>query len=193
VSPYLPSWRVLIADACAGRRAFLRACLHALGHQPIESETGPTALRMLRGDDVDAALLHMHLPGMDGLHVLTEFRKHRNDVAILLMSSDSSIPEASSVFRNGGDSYLPLPLTKLTLADELRQAYVRREVIVANLFKQLLMLIDESAFAAATALVESDELFRGDACTGRCEPRGQVNHTGLRQSPRRYPESFGGS
>jgi CheY-like chemotaxis protein len=148
---------VLIADASAGRRAFLRTCLRALGHEPVESESGPTALRILRGDDVDVALLHMQLPGMDGLHVLTEFRKHRNDVAILLMSSQSSIPEVSSVFRSGADSYLPLPITKLALADELNQAYQRREVIVTNLFKRLLMLFDESAFATMTALVESDE------------------------------------
>src|SRR5262249_50565620 len=137
-------------------RAFLRTCLRALGHQPIESETGPTALRILRSDDVDAALLHMHLPGMDGLHVLTEFRKHRNDVAILLMSSESSIPEVSSVFRRGGDRFLPLPVTKAALADELRQAYERREEIVTKLFKRLIMLIDESAFAAMSTLVASD-------------------------------------
>lgn len=168
MSPELPSWRVLIADASAGRRAFLRTCLRAMGHQPIESETGPTALRILRNDDVDAALLHMHLPGMDGLHVLTEFRKHRNDVAILLMSSESSIAEVSCVFRSGGDSYLPLPVSKFALADELRQAYQRREVIVANLFKQLLMLIDESAIAAMNALVDARDSTNPDACTVRC-------------------------
>jgi hypothetical protein len=35
VSPDLPSWRELIADASAGRRAFLRTCLRALGLEPV--------------------------------------------------------------------------------------------------------------------------------------------------------------
>jgi DNA-binding response OmpR family regulator len=161
----LPTCCVLIADACAARRAFLRDCLSARGHRSVESETGPTALRMLRGDDVDAALLHVQLPGMDGMHVLTEFRKHRNDVAVLLMSSDPSIPEASTAFRTGGDSYLPLPVTECTLAEELQQACRRREVIISNLFARLLLTIEESALAAMTEFSGSSSR---DVCTAPC-------------------------
>jgi CheY-like chemotaxis protein len=171
VSPNVPSWQVLIADACAGRRASLRASLCALGHHPIESETGPTALRILHDQDLDLALVHVHLPGMDGLQVLQEFRKHRNDIAILVMSSESSVMELRSAFRNGGDSYLPLPVTKFSLADELRQAYERREVIVANLFNRFLIQIADSAFELRKPMVKSAGSPDTDFFTANCEHR----------------------
>jgi CheY-like chemotaxis protein len=172
LNPDLPSCCVLIADPSATRRARLSALLRAQGHRLIESETGPTALRMLRGDNADVALLHVNLPGMDGLHVLAEFRKHRNDVAILLMSSDASIAEARAAFHKGGDDYLPLPLSDRELAEKLREAYQRREAIVSQLFQRMLVTIDGSVFAIVASFAEAENGFSSEAHAERYEPRG---------------------
>ena len=70
---------ILIVDDDAALREGLAETLADLGHRSAEAEDGAAALRHLGRGRVDAVLLDLRMPGMDGLEVLG---RERPDVIV---------------------------------------------------------------------------------------------------------------
>ena len=66
---------ILIVDDDAALRDTLREALVDLGHEPHLADSGAAALALLSRTQVDAALIDLRMPGMDGLELLARIRK----------------------------------------------------------------------------------------------------------------------
>ncbi len=64
----------LIVDDDTAMRESLSETLADLGHQPVAKEGGQAALDYLRTKTVDAVLLDLRMPGLDGIEVLTRIQ-----------------------------------------------------------------------------------------------------------------------
>jgi len=85
---------------------------------------GPTALRLLEKQTVDAVLLDVMMPGMDGLSVLRKIRE-KSDVPVIMLTAKGDETDRVVGLELGADDYLPKPFSPRELLARLR-AVIRR-------------------------------------------------------------------
>jgi DNA-binding response OmpR family regulator len=97
----------------------LRFNLEAEGHAVEVVGTGEAALELLAtpGHQVDIAVLDVMLPGIDGFTVVSELRKLRQFIPVLMLTARHRPEDVLKGFASGADDYLPKPFDlKILLA-----------------------------------------------------------------------------
>lgn len=135
--------RILIADDHNIARAGLR---HLLARDPdiqvtAEAADGEQALRLLRGGDIDLALMDINMPKRTGMEVLQDMQQEGISVPVLIVSMYPD-EHALRALRAGAAGFL----TKDCEADELLRAVhtIRRgqRYTNAELAQRLLLRLD---------------------------------------------------
>jgi two-component system, OmpR family, response regulator len=85
---------------------------------------GYTALRLLEEHAVDAVLLDIMMPGMDGLSVLRKLRE-KSDVPVIMLTAKGDETDRVVGLELGADDYLPKPFSPRELLARVR-AVTRR-------------------------------------------------------------------
>jgi CheY-like chemotaxis protein len=78
--------RLLVCDDSPVERLALCHLLRATGYLVDEASDGKAAIEYLRSVPVDALVLDLMLPVLDGFEVLEHLRKHRPELPVVLMS-----------------------------------------------------------------------------------------------------------
>lgn len=78
--------RVLVVDDDDDHLAYVVQLLERLGHEPTPAENGQRCLDILRGQDVDAIITDIFMPGADGIELVTELNKLGVKVPVLGMT-----------------------------------------------------------------------------------------------------------
>lgn len=81
---------------------------------------GPGGLAAARGNDVDAVVLDLMLPGLSGIEVCRQLRREGNDVPILMLTARGAVPERVAGLEAGADDYLVKPFALEELHARLR-------------------------------------------------------------------------
>jgi two-component system, OmpR family, response regulator MprA len=117
--------RVLIADDDRAVRESLRRSLAFNGYDVELAQDGVEALKALADRPVDAVVLDVMMPGLDGLATCRALRAQGNDVPILMLTARDAIADRVSGLDAGADDYLPKPFALEELLARLR-ALLRR-------------------------------------------------------------------
>ncbi len=88
---------------------FLARGLRAEGHTVTVEADGPSGLNSARGEEWDAIILDLMLPGLDGREVCRTLRAEKNNTAILMLTALDSTDEIVGGLRMGADDYLTKP------------------------------------------------------------------------------------
>jgi DNA-binding NtrC family response regulator len=109
---------VLIVDDDAALRESIAETLADLGHRSVQAENGQVALARLAEPGIDAVLLDLRMPGMDGLEVLrrarARARPHAPPIAVL-----TAVPTAANTIeamRFGAIDHIAKPVGRADLA-----------------------------------------------------------------------------
>ena len=132
--------RILIIDDESNIRKLLAGVLGDEGYDCEESSTGEDALQRLGiRADIDAVLLDLALPGMQGLEVLREIRALPSPPVVLMMSGHGSIESAVQATKSGAFDFIEKPLhpPKLLILLENALRVRRLETERAELLDQL--------------------------------------------------------
>jgi DNA-binding response OmpR family regulator len=86
---------------------------------------GSEGLTFALGEPYAAAVVDIMLPGLDGLSLVQELRKHKVMTPVLLLSAKASVDDRVRGLRGGGDDYLTKPFAFVELLARV-QALVRR-------------------------------------------------------------------
>lgn len=86
---------------------------------------GEEGLTMAMGNEYDAAIVDIMLPGLNGLALVEELRKQRSTVPVLILSAKASVDDRVKGLQTGGDDYLVKPFAFTELLARV-QALVRR-------------------------------------------------------------------
>lgn len=110
--------KVLVVDDESDLSLMVRMALRMAGHESLEATSGEEALEVLAGQAIDAMLLDLHLPRMDGWEVLQRVRADPacRELKIIVMSAHSSPGTKERAAHLGSDAYLtkPFALEELT-------------------------------------------------------------------------------
>ena len=117
---------LVIEDESASRLAIVRA-LRESQHTVFEAADGVTGLEIARSEPLDAVVLDLMLPRMDGIRLLTELRQ-TNRVPVIIVSARRTEDDRVEALDLGADDYLTKPFTVRELLARLR-AVVRLSLI----------------------------------------------------------------
>lgn len=106
-------------------RSALRRALALEGFQTLESESGEGAIAVLRERSVDAVVLDVLMPGIDGLEVCRRLRAAGDRTPILMLTARETVDDRVAGLEAGADDYLVKPFALQELIARLR-ALLRR-------------------------------------------------------------------
>jgi two-component system response regulator MprA len=116
---------VLVVDDERALRSALRRALALEGFATIESASGEAAIAVLRERSVDAVILDVLMPGIDGLEVCRRLRAAGDRTPILMLTARETVDDRVAGLEAGADDYLVKPFALQELIARLR-ALLRR-------------------------------------------------------------------
>jgi two-component system nitrogen regulation response regulator GlnG len=81
-------------------------------------------LAALQGDQPDALLTDIRMPGMDGLELLSQIQKIHPELPVIVMTAHSDLDSAVSAFHGGAFEYLPKPFDIKEVVDLAHRACI---------------------------------------------------------------------
>lgn len=115
---------ILVVDDEPAWVGALGALLGKAGHRIVAAYDGDEALRRFRADRVDAVLLDLAMPGLDGAEVCRQMRAE-SDVPILIVSGERDRTVPAELLDLGADDFIRKGAPSAELLARIR-AVVRR-------------------------------------------------------------------
>jgi DNA-binding NtrC family response regulator len=108
---------VLIVDDDDALREGLAETVADLGHVPLQAGDGAAALAVLAESAVDAVLLDLRMPGLDGLEVLKRIRARPDPPPVAVLTAVATAGNTIEAMRLGAVDHLTKPVSRADLAD----------------------------------------------------------------------------
>jgi two-component system NtrC family response regulator len=135
---------VLIIDDDPAMREGLSEALTDLGHTPQMASSGREGLAAL-SEKVEAVLLDLNMPGMDGIEVLRRIRSQESPPAVVVLTAFASAENTIEAMRLGAFDHLTKPIGRDELKDLLERVPSRRPPVATASKGSLDTLIGSSA------------------------------------------------
>jgi DNA-binding response OmpR family regulator len=136
--------KVLIVEDDRSLRDGLAMNLKASGYSVVTAGDGNEGLRAAFDEAPDLIILDIMLPGMNGLEILTELRRHQSQTPVLILSARDQIPDKIEGFGMGADDYVTKPF-------DLRELLAR---IDARLRRKRLQAMDQQTIRFGDVVVD---------------------------------------
>ena len=101
--------RILVTDDDEDSRWALTTLLKQEGFEALPAEDGTTALKIMKEEDLDAAVVDMKMPKVSGLKVLEEARKSGLKTPVILITAFAEVSCARRAVENGVFAFLMKP------------------------------------------------------------------------------------
>jgi two-component system KDP operon response regulator KdpE len=120
---------VLIVDDERSIRLSLRTILANLGFEIVEAARGEEALALVRTAQLDAVLLDINMPGIDGVEVCRTIRKFSPRLPIIMLTVQGGEDRKVDALDSGADDYITKPFQLRELTARLRAAVRRNKAL----------------------------------------------------------------
>jgi len=118
--------RVLVVEDQKRHLDSLRRGLEAEGYEVATACTGEEGLALATGEEIDALVLDLMLPGRDGMGILRELRSSGFAKPILILTARDAVEDRVQGLNEGADDYLVKPFAFAELLARLH-ALLRRD------------------------------------------------------------------
>ena len=108
-SPEQPQVRILLAEDDAAMRKAVKLNFIREGWHVVEAENGEEALALAKQHRLDAAVLDVMMPKLDGIAVCKSLRTEGSQLPILFLTAKNDGEDRVEGLRAGGDDYLGKP------------------------------------------------------------------------------------
>jgi two-component system OmpR family response regulator len=117
--------RLLIVEDDAKTASFILKGLRENGYAVDHVSDGETGLHMALNEPYDAAIIDVMLPKLDGLALIREVRRKKNQLPVIILSARGSTGDRVKGLETGSDDYLTKPFAFSELLARV-QALLRR-------------------------------------------------------------------
>ena len=93
---------------------------------------GQEGLDLAKSLPFDAVIVDVMMPGIDGLQVLDELKKHDDDLPVLMITAYASMESAIAAMKKGAFDYITKPFKNDEVLVVLRNAVERRQLVAEN-------------------------------------------------------------
>ncbi|MBS0317754.1 MAG: response regulator transcription factor, partial [Proteobacteria bacterium] len=122
--------RILLIDDDTELGAPLATYFGRFGLELVQALTPASGLARLRAGDIDAAILDVMLPEMDGFELCRAIRQH-SDLPILMLTARGELTDRVVGLELGADDYLPKPFEPRELVARVQAILRRRPAVPA--------------------------------------------------------------
>jgi two-component system nitrogen regulation response regulator NtrX len=123
--------RILLVDDEKKALVLLSGILEDNGFSVRTSSEAPSALKILQNETVDAVILDLKMPGIDGLTALGEIKKSHPHLPVIMLSGHGTIEKAVKSVKQGAFDFLEKPITSqkviITIRNALAMSQLRRD------------------------------------------------------------------
>jgi DNA-binding NtrC family response regulator len=116
---------ILIADDDAVQRRLVENMVQRCGYETVVVDSGDAAIAMLTAPDtkaVDAVVLDLVMPGLDGMGVLAKIREAGLNIPVIVQTAHGGIDNVVSAMRAGAHDFVVKPVGIERLQVSLRNA-----------------------------------------------------------------------
>src|SRR6201746_1697112 len=116
---------ILIADDDAVQRRLVENMVQKCGYEAIVLDSGDAAIAMLTAPDtpaIDAMVLDLVMPGLDGMGVLAKIREAGLNMPVIVQTAHGGIDNVVSAMRAGAQDFVVKPVGIERLQVSLRNA-----------------------------------------------------------------------
>jgi PAS domain S-box-containing protein len=99
------------------------------GYEPLTADDFDSALEVIRGREIDAAVVDVILPGRSGLELLRELSGGDSYVPVVMITGEPNSPEIAEVVRAGAYDFVPKPILKEVLIKAVAGAVGRKRLV----------------------------------------------------------------
>jgi DNA-binding NtrC family response regulator len=117
--------RILIADDDAVQRRLVENMVQRFGYEPVVVDSGDAVLALLTSPDaptIDAIVLDLVMPGLDGMGVLDKMRENAVQIPVIVQTAHGGIDNVVSAMRAGAQDFVVKPVGAERLQVSLRNA-----------------------------------------------------------------------
>lgn len=112
--------RVAIVDDDEIVRRALRRMIKSLSFDPVEFATGESFLSALLEDTFSCALIDMHMPGLNGMDIVSRMRTGGHLVPVIIITGGDFPRMRERCLKAGAANYLVKPVERETVSDVIR-------------------------------------------------------------------------
>jgi len=149
--------KIILADDHALFREGARHLLQQLGEEGIEVLEAATCQEAIahadRHEDIDLALLDLHMPGVVGVECVVHFQAAHPDVPVVVLSGSESRPNVQAVLDVGALGYIPKSSSSQVMLSAIRL------VLSGGIYLPPLVMMDQEL--AATEAMAPPSTQRG--------------------------------
>jgi two-component system response regulator AtoC len=175
-------YHILVVDDDTGVREVLSATLLNDGYQVTGVADGPAALQAIQDQPVHIVITDLHMPGMDGLEVITRISKIDSRIITIVMTGFGTIDYAVRTMKAGAFDFITKPfgpdtvslivkraveVLKLKQENHLLRKAVREQYRFEHLVGTSTPMRRVLDFVEKVADSESTVLIQGDSGTGK--------------------------
>ena len=104
---------ILIADDDAVQRRLVENMVQKCGYETVVVDSGDAAIAMLTAPDapaIDAVVLDLVMPGLDGMGVLAKIREAGLNIPVIVQTAHGGIDNVVSAMRAGAHDFVVKPV-----------------------------------------------------------------------------------
>src|SRR3972149_1985623 len=94
------------------------------------ADSAEAALQRLEKKDIDLVVTDVRLPGMSGVDLTREIKRHYSDVPVIVMTGHAAIDCAVEVLKNGASDFIVKPFNAEAIQESTRAALEKARVFI---------------------------------------------------------------
>lgn len=126
------TYKILVVDDEDTFRHFLKLNLQQQGYQITDSADGQTALKIIRQQIFDMALIDLRLADLDGLEIVRQLRQLTPQTSVIILTGYATLDSAIEALRQGAHDYLTKPFETEELLARVADALAKQSVQTAG-------------------------------------------------------------
>ncbi|HUR34758.1 MAG TPA: sigma-54 dependent transcriptional regulator [Vicinamibacterales bacterium] len=123
---------ILVVDDEEIMREILETLLTREGYEVKLASSGEEGLEVARAQPLDAAVVDIMMPGINGIETLDELRRIDEDLAVIIITAYASVESAISAMKSGAFDYITKPFKNDEVMVVIRNAMERRRLVHEN-------------------------------------------------------------
>ena len=123
---------ILVIDDEEIMREILETLLTREGYEVRLASSGAEGVEIARATSLDAAVIDVMMPGMDGLQTLAELKRLDDDLPVVMITAFASVETAITAMKSGAFDYITKPFKNDEVLVVLRNAVERRRLMAEN-------------------------------------------------------------
>ncbi len=133
---------LLLAEDDSAIGKAIKDALETAGFRVSWVKNGSEVLPMIEQNAYNLLILDLMLPGLDGMEVCVEIRRHRQSLPILMVTARDAVADRVDGLNSGADDYMTKPFEFPELLARVRALLRRHHVIKTSVIEVGELVID---------------------------------------------------